>query len=60
MEDSSNTTRTLGDLTPSELINLALQELKKVINAHETDLPCPACGAYAYLSLAKDKLDGGE
>ncbi len=60
MEDGINTERTLGDLTPSELISLALRELSKVMNKHEKDDPGPACGAYAYLSLAQDKLNGGE
>jgi hypothetical protein len=60
MENGSKSTQTLGDLTPSELIDRALQEVSKVIKEHEQDTPGPACGAYAYLSLAKSKLDGGE
>lgn len=59
-ENVSNTERTLGDLTPGELIELALIRLSALIAQHEADEPGDACGAYAYLHLAKSKLDGGE
>lgn len=57
MADSSNEERTLGDLTPSELIDLAMSKVSEAMSTHEKGKPGPASGAYAYLHLAKSKLD---
>lgn len=51
-----NETRTLGDLSALELVNLAIQEIRNAMMAYEKGDPGPASGAYAYLHLAQEKL----